>query len=312
MPADSLDEVTLVCLPDARAVEFVGPLPEGIAVVVWNGIDPPVAGLDRVDMFVPGYTELPIGAEALARLTHLRVIQLLSAGVEPWLDRVPDGAVLCNGRGIHGASTAELAVAGILSTLRRLPYFREAQMAHRWAREAGDGLDGSRVLVLGAGDIGSRIAASVTPLGADVTLVARRARPGVRTLDELATLLPDHEVVAIALPHTPETHHLVDATFLAAMPTGALLVNVARGAIVDTGALLAELRAQRLRAFLDVTDPEPLPSDHPLWAAPNLTRTPHVGGGTHGWQRRAYRLVRDQVIRLHDGVPLENVVTDGY
>jgi phosphoglycerate dehydrogenase-like enzyme len=151
-------------------------------------------------------------------------------------------------------------------------------------------------------------------LGAEVTLVARRSRDGVRAFTELPSLLPEHQVVVIAVPYTTQTHHLVDADFLATMPDGALLVNVARGAIVDTDALLAELTSQRLHAFLDVTDPEPLPADHPLWDAPHLQLTPHVGGGTFGWQRRAYRLVREQVIRLHRGEPLQNVVavTDGY
>jgi phosphoglycerate dehydrogenase-like enzyme len=263
-------------------------------------------------MLVPGYTELPITAEAVAGLRSLRVIQLLSAGVEPWLDRVPPGVILCNGRGVHGASTAELAVAGILSSVRDLPRFRSAQAEHRWLSTPADGLDGKRVLVLGAGDIGGRVAAALTPLGAEVTMVARHARDGVRSLDELPQLLGEHEVVVIAVPHTPETDGLVDAKFLATMADGALLVNIARGAIVDTDALLAQLRSGRLHAFLDVTDPEPLPPEHPLWDAPNLLLTPHIGGGTRGWQRRAYRLVREQAIRLHDGEPLRNVVSDGY
>jgi phosphoglycerate dehydrogenase-like enzyme len=114
------------------------------------------------------------------------------------------------------------------------------------------------------------------------------------------------------LPHTPRTHHLVDAPFLAAMPDGAMLVNVARGPIVETEALVAELTARRLHAFLDVTDPEPLPQGHPLWSAPNLLLTPHVGGGTRGWQRRAYALARAQLRRYLAGEELLNVVRGGY
>jgi phosphoglycerate dehydrogenase-like enzyme len=168
------------------------------------------------------------------------------------------------------------------------------------------------VLLVGAGDIGERIKAAVEAFGADTALVARTAREGVQPITGLAALLPDSHVVVIAVPHTPETHRLVDAAFLAAMPDGALLVNIARGGIVDTDALLAELMSGRLRAFLDVTDPEPLPAEHPLWSAPNLLLTPHVGGGTRGWEDRAYRLVREQVLRLRDGEPLENQVTAGY
>jgi phosphoglycerate dehydrogenase-like enzyme len=213
---------------------------------------------------------------------------------------------------VHGASTAELAVAGMLAVLRRLPFFEDARRRQSWEQIDTAGLDGHRVLVLGAGDIGGRIAAAVRLFGADATVIARTARDGVRTLDELPELLPDHQVVAVAVPHTPETHRLVGAKFLAAMPDDSLLVNVARGSIVDTDALLAELTVRRLHAFLDVTDPEPLPADHPLWEAPNLLLTPHVGGGTEGWQRRAYALVRDQLLRFHSAEPLHNEVRYGY
>ncbi len=245
-------------------------------------------------------------------LPQLQVIQLVSAGVEPWLPVVPDGVVLCNGRGVHGGSTAELAVAGMLAILRRLPDFLDQQRAGVWEPHQAVGLTGRRLLVLGAGDIGRRIGAAAEAFDAEVTFVARTAREDVRALTDLPALLPDHDVVAIAVPHTPETTGLVDAAFLAAMPDGALLVNIARGGIVDTDALLAELSARRLYAFLDVTEPEPLPAGHPLWPSPNLLLTPHVGGGTDGWERRAYRLVREQVLRFHAGADLHNRVEHGY
>lgn len=297
-------------MPDA--LDYVGELPDGVEVVVWDGYGDPPPGADRIEFFVGRYDAPPPPAEAFAALPNLKVIQLLSAGVEPWLRVLPAGVPLHNGRGIHGASTAELAVAGMLAMLRELPSFERLRGQHEWSPQLTDGLDGKRVLVLGAGDIGARVAVVAGALDAEVTLIARSARPGVRTLTELPELLPTHEVVVVALPHTPQTKRLVDAKFLAAMPDDALLVNIARGAIVDTDALLAELTARRLRAFLDVTDPEPLPSDHPLWDAPNLLLTPHVGGGTRGWQRRGYRLVRAQVERYLAGEPLVNAVTDGY
>jgi phosphoglycerate dehydrogenase-like enzyme len=303
--------VTTICVPDAEARDLLGELPAGVEVVTWDGTGPLPPGGTDVSLLVARYMGA-MTADALTELPALRVIQLLSAGVEAWLDRVPDGVTLCNGRGVHGGSTAELAVAGMLSVLRELPRFRQAQREHDWVATDTDGLDGKRVLLLGAGDIGRRVGAAVEVFDAQTTFVARRVRPGVHGLGQLPDLLGEHDVVVVALPHTPETHGLVDAGFLAAMPDGALLVNVARGQIVDTDALLAELTAGRLHAFLDVTEPEPLPPDHPLWDAPNLVLTPHVGGGTHGWQRRAYRLVREQVTRFHNGQPLENVVTDGY
>jgi phosphoglycerate dehydrogenase-like enzyme len=304
--------VTVASLPTSDAADYVGELPAGIELLTWDGTGDPPAGAERLEFFVGRYDAPPPPREALAALPALRVVQLVSAGVEPWLTVVPDGVRLCNGRGVHGASTAELAVAGMLAELRELPRFEDARRAHRWERALTRGLTGRRVLVVGAGDIGTRIAGAVRLFDAEVTLVARTARPGVHALRELPALLPEHHVVALAVPHTPDTHKLVDAAFLAAMPDGALLVNVARGAIVDTDALLSELCARRLHAFLDVTDPEPLPPEHPLWDAPNLLLTPHVGGGTRGWQRRAYALVREQLLRYHEGAPLENAVEHGY
>jgi phosphoglycerate dehydrogenase-like enzyme len=304
--------VTIASLPTPDALAFLGGLPADIETVVWDGTGERPAGAERIEFFVGRYNAPPPPAEALASLPALRVVQLASAGVDAWLEIVPNGVTLCNGRGVHGASTAELAVAGMLASLRELVRFERAQRGHRWESAVTEELSGRRVLVIGAGDIGSRIAAAVRVFDAEPTLVARTSRPGIHAFDELPALLPDHEVVALAVPYTPETRHLVDAQFLAAMPDGALLVNVARGGVVDTAALLAELVAERLHAFLDVTDPEPLPADHPLWDAPNLLLTPHVGGGARGWQRRAYRLIREQLLRFQAGEPLRNVVGSGY
>ena len=296
--------------PDAR--DHLGAPPPGVEFVVWDGHGEPPAGAERIEVFVGRYDAPPPPAAALAGLPRLRVVQLLSAGVEPWLPVVPDGVLLCNGRGVHGASTAELAVAGLLALLRDLPGYETRRRAHEWRPTRTPRPAGRRVLVLGAGDIGRRVAAALAAFDAEVTLVARTARDGVRALDDVPALLPQHDAVVLALPVTPQTRGLVDAGFLAALPDGAVLVNVARGAIVDTDALLAELRRERLYAFLDVTDPEPLPADHPLWDAPNLLLTPHVGGGTRGWERRAYELVREQLARYVAGEELANRVDAGY
>jgi len=301
-----------VSLPTPDAREHLGDVPLGVEFVVWDGYGDPPAGAERIEIFVGRYDVPPPPAAALAGLPHLRVVQLLSAGVEPWLPVVPTGVLLCNGRGVHGASTAELAVAGLLALLRDLPGYEARRQAHEWRPTRTPGVTGRRVLVLGAGDIGRRVAAALAAFDAEVTLVARTARDGVRGLADVPALLPRQDAVVLALPDTPETRGLVDAGFLAALPDGAVLVNVARGAIVDTAALLAQLRRERLYAFLDVTDPEPLPADHPLWDAPNLLLTPHVGGGTRGWERRAYELVREQLSRYLAGQELVNRVEDGY
>jgi phosphoglycerate dehydrogenase-like enzyme len=281
-------------------------------VLTWTGTPPAPAEAPEVEFLVPEYALRPWTPEQLAQLPRLRVIQVLTAGVEPWLDRVPSGVVLCSARGLHGGTTAELAIAGILSHVHDLPAFAEQQRRHEWDRHFTDGLRGRRVVILGAGDIGGRVAAVARVFDASVAVVGRTARDGVHSLTELPDLLPDAEIVVIALPNTPETAGLVDAAFLAALPDRALVVNVSRGALVDTGALTAELVAGRLFAFLDVVDVEPLPAQHPLWSAPNVVITPHVGGGANGWQLVAQRMVREQVQRYLAGSDLRNVVVAGY
>ena len=300
--------MTTICLPTPDAIDYVGALPAGVEVLVWDGAGEPPVGIERADFFVGRYDGKPASADALAHMPRLQVLQLVSAGVDAWLPVVPPGVTLCNGRGVHGASTAELAVAGMLALLRDLPSHLVGQRTRTWRWIQSEGITGKRVLVVGAGDIGTRIADAVRPFDAEPTMVARTARRGVLAIGEIHEQLPNHHVVVLAVPHTSQTHRLVDARFLAAMPDHALLVNVARGAIVDTAALLAELESRRLRAYLDVTDPEPLPPEHPLWSAPNVLITPHVGGGTAGWQQRAYTLVREQIERFLRGEPLVNVV----
>ena len=302
----------IVCLPDPAAVAGVGDLPPDVRVLVWDSSGEPPPEFGDVEFFVANYMGGPVDGALLAQARRLAVVQLLSAGVEPWLGRVPPGVVLCAGRGVHGASTAELAVAGLLAVRRELPRFAAAQREHRWAPARTDDLNGAGVLIIGAGDIGQRVAAALRAFGAEVTLVGRTARPGVHGPDELPGLLRGQTAVVLAVPLTPQTRGLVGAGFLAALDDGAILVNVARGALVDTDALVAELTSGRLHAFLDVTDPEPLPPGHPLWDVPNLVLTPHVGGGTRGWQRRAHALVREQILRWHAGEPLANVVSAGY
>jgi phosphoglycerate dehydrogenase-like enzyme len=303
--------VSVVCLPDADAVRLVGDLPEGADVVTWNGSGDAPAD---VEFWVPTYMFADPARRdaALAALPKLRVIQLVSAGAEVWVGHTPPGVLLCDGRGIHGGSTAEWVLTAILSVVRDFPQFVRDQDARRWAPHPTDELAGKRVLVVGAGDLGEHVARRLRAFDAEPTMVARRARDGVHAVDELPQLLPNADIVVLVVPLTDATRGLVDARFLAAMADGALLVNAARGQVVVTDALVAELSSGRLRAALDVTDPEPPPPDHPLWSAPNLLLTPHVGGGVKGFAARAYRLVREQIVRYVSGEPVINVVTHGY
>lgn len=286
-----------------------------LEVLAWDGEAPVPDAAREAQLWVPPYgvAQSPEFVRAsLSAMHRLGVVQLLSAGVEPWQELVPERVRLCSGRGIHGGSTAELAVALVLASVRDLPAYVEQQRQRTWRRLSPGSVAGRRALVLGAGDIGSRVAAVLRALQCEVTLVGRRSREGVLAWDEARTTLSRADVLLVAVPRTVETEHLVGAEVLAALPDGALVVNVARGSVVDTDALTAEVAAGRLRAALDVTDPEPLPADHPLWSLPAVLITPHAGGGAEGWEERARDLVADQVQRLRTGGELRNVVADGY
>ena len=306
-----LGAVLTVCVPHEIDRDGLVGL-DDLEVIVWDGTGPAPDGVERTAFLLAPYMGTVFTPDALTAMPALQVVQLLSAGLGTWPERLPYGVTLCNGRGVHGGSTAELAVAGLLSLLRGLPGFARNQADGRWEERWTDDLDEAEILLLGAGDINQRVAAALAPFGARCTFVARTARAGMRTTADLPALVPAARAVVLALPLTGETRGLVDSAFLAMLPDGAIVVNVARGAIVDTEALLAETRSGRLWAFLDVTDPEPLPSDHPLWRVPNVLITPHVGGGTSGWRRRGMRLVVDQLERLRSGRPLQNVITGDY
>ena len=298
------------CLPSPRAASLAGPLPDDVQVLIWDGSTSAPAGIERTEFLVlrygSPYTEL------MAAMPRLRVVQATSAGVEYLLGLVPTGVTLCNGRGIHGGPVAEWILAGILASVRQLADLLRAQEQHEWNEHGTGELAGKRVLIVGAGDIGVQTARRLHAFDAEPVMVARHAREGVHSVDELPALLPAADIVVLVAPITDETHHMVDKRFLARMRDGALLVNAARGPVVVTEALLAELETRRLHAVLDVTDPDPLPSDHPLWRAPNPLLTPHVASTVDGYPVRAYAFVREQIARYSRGESLLNVVEGAY
>jgi phosphoglycerate dehydrogenase-like enzyme len=304
--------MTIVCLPDRHAVELLGDVPDGVEVVVWDGTGERPDRLAETTFWVPQVEDSTDLEAKLAAMPHLKVMQLTSAGVEDVVDHVPDGVTLCDARGVHGSSVAELVLALVLASQRRLPHFFEAQREARWDLVEGEDLRDKRVLVVGAGDLGEQTARRLTAFDAVPVLVASRARGEVHGTDELPDLLPDADVVVLTLPLTPQTEGLVDAAFLTRMKEGALLVNVARGKIVDTDALLAEVQTGRLRAALDVVEPEPLPADHPLWHVPGVIITPHAAGHISAAGPRAFALVADQLRRFVAGEQLDNVVDGAY
>lgn len=304
--------MTLVWLPYADAVERMGGLPDGLRAETWDGTGRWPTSAAEVELYVLPYM---VGARAFAPLPEmgrLRVLQTLTAGYENVLPVLPSGVTLCNARGVHDASTAELAMALMLASLRELPEFVRAADQESWLARPTAALADRTVLLVGYGGVGAAIDRRLAGFEVDVRRVARTARvePAgpVEGLDRLPELLGTADVVVLCVPLTDETAHLADARFLARMRDGAVLVNVARGAVIDTDALVAELVRGRLRAAVDVTDPEPLPAGHPLWTAPGFLLSPHVGGNTSAFLPRAFRLLSDQLARFATGQPLLNVV----
>ncbi|MFC7329036.1 2-hydroxyacid dehydrogenase [Marinactinospora rubrisoli] len=281
--------------------------PAALRVDVYDGDSPPPADLSDVGFYV-----LPYGrrqaTDLLSRMPRLRAVQLLTAGYEHVLDVLPPGVALYNGRGLHDASTAEHAVALILAAQRDLPRWADDQRRGLWRPHYTRSLADCRVLIVGYGSIGAAIEDRLLPFETEVVRVARRPRPdeGVHGIADLHALLPEADIVVVVAPHTPETTGLIGTTELALLRDDALVVNVGRGPVLDTGALLAE--KGRVRAALDVTDPEPLPADHPLWTAPGVFVTPHVAGGSATFYPRARRFVDEQLRRWAAGEALANPV----
>jgi phosphoglycerate dehydrogenase-like enzyme len=273
------------------------------------------ASVAEVEFYVPSFFPSPAGSAVLGQMRSLRVVQTLTAGVDWLRPHVPAGAVLCNARGVHDPSTAEWVVAAMLSALHSFPLFSAEQAAGRWAyRETGQ-LAGKTVLIVGYGAIGAAVERRLAGFEVTVQRIARSPRPGpgrVAGLAELPALLPGADVVVLLVPSTPQSQGLAGRDFLSRMKDGALLVNAARGAVVDTDALVAEVSSGRLLAALDVTDPEPLPPGHPLWSLPGVFLTPHVAGSTPLSRQRATRLVREQAEAYLRGEPLRNVISGAY
>lgn len=301
-----------VWIPESTQPEWRAYLPDGIAIrdVPSSGRIPDAP--QHADMLISAF-DPGRAIEVLPQLHDLRVVQVLSAGVDAIAPHVPRGVTLCDGSGIHDASVSEWVVMATLAMRRRLPAHIDSQRSRSWRWSSGGAeLEGTTVLIVGYGSIGRATEARLAPFGARVVRVARHARDGVHAVEDLPVLLPTADVVVILLPLTAETTRLVDARFLAAMHEGALLVNAARGAIVDTDALVSALQRERVTAAVDVTDPEPLPDDHPLWSAPGVLITPHVAGAVQGLFDRAWRFAGEQVRRFVTGEPLRNIVSEGY
>jgi phosphoglycerate dehydrogenase-like enzyme len=302
----------VVTVPTAELAEALTPLPEGVRVEVWDADIPAPAA--RLDIVVPPYMKQKAFLAGLSDL-DIGFVQGQAIGYEGVDELLPPGIPFANASTVHEASTAELAVALTLASQRQIDLFAVNGRQGVWAPVFADSLADRRVLVLGYGGVGKAIAARLAPFEVELVPVASRAREEdgvhVHGVDELASLLPTVDIVVASLPGGDQTRHLLGEEQLTALPDGALVVNVGRGPLIDTDALVRHVEAGRLRAALDVTDPEPLPQDHPLWTLPGVLIAPHVGGASTAMQPRMVALLRRQIAHLVAGEEPENIVIAG-
>ena len=291
------DAPVVVSLPSADWVADVGPS-DGLELVVADLREAPERA-DEIEVCVPPYTQ-EYDRALFRRMPRLRLVQVLTAGYDGVPEVLPEGVALANAVGVHDTSTAELALALTLASLRGIPRFvRDAATGTWGSPRVHDALADRRVVIVGYGAIGRAIAARLRPFEVHLEAVARRPREGdglvaqVHAIDRLGELLAHTDVLIVVVPLSESTHHLIDDAVLRALPDGALVVNVARGKVADTEAILRH--AGRLRFALDVTDPEPLPSEHPLWRQASVLISPHTGGPTTAFRPRAVRYLRGQL-----------------
>jgi phosphoglycerate dehydrogenase-like enzyme len=326
-PTNTFKGKLRVGYPATLPADMLLDFPSGIELIPVS--DSPGSEIE-IDVWIPD--PYPTRAmRAWPRLRGVRLVLSLMAGTE-WIPRtVGPHVTICNARGAHNISTAEWTIASILAMLKYFPFFLDVQRSGQWKRRfeasahyasiTGDTrplyppvmleeLTGKTVLLVGYGSIGKDIERMLAPFNVDLLRVARTARtdPEVHAVSQLEILLPRAQVVILILPATAESNKLISTRQLSLMPQGALLVNAARGPIVDTDALVVALNAGRIRAALDVTDPEPLPTGHPLWSCPNLLLTPHVGGSSPQFAPNALRIAAEELRRFIAGEPLQNVV----
>jgi len=313
--------------PESLPLELFRDFPEGIELVCIP--DPPDHEIE-IEIWIPDpYTNRAL--RAWPWLRGVRLVLSMNAGTE-WIPPVVgEHVTVCNARGAHNICTAEWAIAAILGMLKYFPLYDEIQREGRWKRRfeapphyaaiSGDDrphyppvlleeLTGKSVLLVGYGAIGKEIERMLAPFRVQITRVARKGRQAenVHAVAELDALLPNAEIVILIVPSTDDTRRLIGAKQFALMQHGTLVVNAARGPVIDTGALLEALWSGKIRAALDVTDPEPLPEGHALWSAPNVMITPHIGGSSAQFTPRALRIVAAEIERYIKGEPLQNVV----
>jgi phosphoglycerate dehydrogenase-like enzyme len=309
MTTEAAPHRIVACLPGESERAHMGALPANVGIVLVHEEPEPLPDLASVDFVIPTIRLRPALLELLASEPgRLRVIQTLSAGVDWLIGHVPEQVTVCNARGAFDGPLAEWVLGAILTMQRGLTQARDQQAKREWSMFEPAELAGARVVILGIGSIGSAIAARLAPFGVEMVGIGRSAREGVHALAELDGILPSADILVNMLPLTSETRGLLDGPRLGLLPDGALVVNGGRGKTIAAEALIRELSSGRLRAVLDVTDPEPLPVDHPLWSLPNVLVSPHIAGDSPAATVRTYAIAGDQLRRYAAGEPLRNVV----
>lgn len=264
--------------------------------------------LEIFDVYVPPYMSGAKGSQYIEKMPNLKVVQLLMAGFDDALGFMRDGQTLCNARSVHDYSTAELAITFMLSHYRNFADLRVDQNQSTWNHYRVGSLAEKRIGIIGAGSIANTLKSLLSQFPVEIELYGRSERAGVYSLASLAERAPHLDVLVLLVPLTNETRGLIGAKELSSLKDGALLINVARGPVVDSAALIAELARERIYAALDVTDPEPLPSDSPLWQMKHCTITPHTGGDSTAFEPRARKLIFEQLERITRGDELINII----
>jgi phosphoglycerate dehydrogenase-like enzyme len=299
----------LVWIPGPQLSEL-GPLPEDFTALALPddiGNDPNLGEVEFVVVRLQDDLR-----PYFPKMHSLKIVQTVSAGVDSFVEGFPSSLTMCSARGTHDIDVAEWVVGAILAGQRHFPFYRDEQKAERWTRTVSRRTRDSTVFFLGYGSIAQAVEARLAPFGVRILRAARHEREGVHPVADLLSLVAESDVVIVLCPLTPETVNLVDAEVLAAMRDDALLINVARGAIVDTDALVAELETGRIRAVLDSTEPEPLPPGHPLFTLPGVFVTPHVSGATKYASSDVFSFITEQIHRYAHGEPLLNIVHGDY
>ena len=284
-------------------------IPKGMNHLPTDGFIPAESQLEDIEFYAPSYMGGIKTFEVIAKMKNLKTVHYSQAGYEDILPHIPSHVILCNASGLHDVSTSELAVGLTIASRRGFAEFMDNQKNGIWQRRRKPALADSHVGIIGYGNIGKRIASLLEMFETKVTAFSRSGADGAVKISEFDNYLPDLDVIILILPLTKESKNFINADRIKKMKDGATLINLARGAIVDTDALVAELNTGRITAGLDVTDPEPLPKGHPLWSAPNLIITPHVGGDSAAFDPRARKMVQEQLARLAEKKPLLNQIT---